>query len=393
MTALPEARAARPDDAEAVLNTLCAAFDLNADAARPIFYADPFYDLSHKRVLAVPEVGVVSCLTVVPMTLRVGGIPVPAAGVAGVATRPEFQRRGYAAALLEATVPVLWNELCYPISLLQPLSAPFYRRFGWETASSTVCWAASPSSLLPSAGAKLVRRATAADWPGIIALHAEMTHGETGACVRDPRRWALIQMPVPGREVYVCEEADGVMGYAIWGRGDALQVLEMHGRTPQARRALAGFLARQPEPLAEWPASTALLAAFGFSETGTTVRPDMMLRVTDLEAALSAVHAALYRPVLADVRTSLTLHLTDPLCPVNTRPLRLTPRGVTVGIGEDRHWLRADIGALGPLYLGYSLPSDAHRAGLLMTGSAETLALADRLFPRRAPYLAPLDQS
>ena len=62
----PIARTARPAEAEAVLETLCAAFGLNADAARPIFYADPYYDLTHKRILVTPPAGIVSCLTVVP---------------------------------------------------------------------------------------------------------------------------------------------------------------------------------------------------------------------------------------------------------------------------------------------------------------------------------------
>ena len=129
VTPQAEARAARPEEAEAVLQTIALAFDLNADAARPIYRADPYYDLSHKRVLVLPDDGLVSCLTVVPLSLRVGGVPVPCGGVAGVATRPDRQGRGHAGALVSATVPALWDELGYPLSLLHAASAPFYRRF------------------------------------------------------------------------------------------------------------------------------------------------------------------------------------------------------------------------------------------------------------------------
>ena len=212
-----EARAARPDEAEAVLETLCAAFDLNADAARPIFYGDPFYDLSHKRVLTIPGAGIISCLTVVPTVVRVGGVPVPAGGIAGVATRPEFQRQGHAASLLSATVSVLWNELHYPLSLLHPVSAPLYRRFGWETASSVLRWAATPASLPSYDEAHFIRPAASADWSAIEFLYTELTYRDTGACVRDARRWALIQIPMPDREIYVYEDALGLSGYAIWG--------------------------------------------------------------------------------------------------------------------------------------------------------------------------------
>ena len=393
MTPRPEARAALPDEAESVLETLCAAFDLNMDAARPIFYGDPFYDLSHKRVLTVPGLGIVSCLTVVPTTVRIGGVPIPAGGIAGVATRPEAQRQGYAAALLAATVPTLWNELCYSLALLHPVSAPFYRRFGWETTSSSVQWVATPASLPSCDAAGFVRPAAAKDWPAIEAIYTKLTHSDTGACVRDARRWALIQMPVPGRESYVYEDSRGLLGYALWERRETLEVLEMHGSTSEARRGLAGFLACQPDTVVHWQASPTLLEAFGFPRVEAQPEPDIMVRITDLRAALSAVHHTLYAPLLSEAASSLTFYATDVLCAANRHPLRLTPQGVEAGAVHDRSWLRTDIGTLGPLYFGYVLPSEAQQDGLLTTDSPETLALADRLFPRRSPYIAPLDQS
>lgn len=388
---MPIARAARPAEAEAVLETLCAAFDLNADAARPIFYADPYYDLSHKRVLLAPPTGIVSCLTVVPALLQVGGVPVPAGGIAGVATRPECLRQGHAAALLEATVPALWDELGCPLSLLHPLSAPFYRRFGWETASRTLRWSTVPSSLPRHPEAAGVRPAVPSDWPAIHELQADLTRDQTGASVRDGRRWRLIGLPVPGRQAFVYDEGSGVLGYMVWERRETLFLLEMHGRTPQARRGLVGWLARQPQPTVEWPASPALLERFGLPRSGHC-EPDVMLRIVNLAAALAAVHPALYAPALAEFRQTLTVRATDTGPPANTRPLRLTPDGVVPGTGHDPAWLRADIRILAQLYLGYRTPSEAAALGLVTCDSPQTLALADRLFPARRPYVPPLDQ-
>ena len=385
-------RAARPAEAEAVLETLCAAFDLNADAARPIFYADPFYDLTHKRVLVMPPSGLVSCLTIVPALLQVGGVPVPAGGVAGVATRPECRRRGHAAALLEATVPALWDELGYPLSLLHPLSAPFYRRFGWETASRTLRWVAVPSSLPRHPEAARVRPAAPSDWPAIQAIQADLTRAETGASVRDGRRWRLIALPVPGREAFVYDEGGGVLGYLIWERRETLFLLEMHGRTEAARRGLVGRLARRPEPTVEWPTSPALLGRFGLPPHSGQCEPDVMLRIVDLAAALAAVHSALYAPALAEAGRTLTVRATDTGRAANARPLRLTPDGVAPGTGHDATWLRADIRILAQLYLGYRTASEAAALGLVVCDSPPTLALADRLFPARFPYVAPLDQ-
>ena len=393
MTQSPEARAARPEEAEEVLETLCAAFELNVDSARPIFYADPYYQLTHKRVLSVPNTGIVSCLTIVPALVRIGGAVVSAGGVAGVATRPAFQNRGYAAALLAATVPALWDELGYPVSFLHPVSSPFYRQLGWETASSHILWAAVPSSLPKHAESLFVRQAASGDWSTIAAIQADLTRDGTGTSARDSRRWALIQMVVPGRECYVYEDSAGICGYALWERGETLELLEMFGRTQAARRGLVGFLARQPDLIVHWASSPALLASFGFDPAGKQAEPDLMLRVVNLAASLSAVHAAQYCTVLNDFKTEITLQITDPLCLLNNRPLRLTPEGVEPGAEGNTPWLRTDIQTWGPHYLGYSLPSEAAARGLLTTDSRETLALADRLFPLRNPYVAPLDQS
>ena len=384
-------RAARPEDAEAVLEILCLAFGLDTEAARPIFYGDPYYDLSLKRVLSLPGAGPVSCLTVVPTQLRIGGTLVPAAGVAGVATRPAFQRRGHAAALLAATVPALYAALGFPVALLHPVSAPLYRRFGWEYASRHVRWLSAPSSLPPSAEAACVRPVSDADWPAIYALHDAETRTGTGAFARDTRRWQLVRLPVSGREAFVYEQQGGITGYGISERHDVLHLLELAGQTEDARRGLVGFLARLPDALIEWSASPALLDRFSLSWAGLPLDPGVMLRIVDLEAALSLLHPAHFAPILAELGTALSIHADDDLCPQNTRPLRLAADGVFPAGGRDGSWLRADIRTLARLYLGDLLPSEA-AAHALTVDSPKTLSLADRLFPRREPYVAPLDQ-
>ena len=385
-------RAARPEEAEAVLETLCLAFGLDQAAARPLFYADPYYDLSGKRVLALPGVGVVSCLTLIPSLLRIGGAIVPAAGLAGVATRPAFQCRGYAASLLTATVPALYAELGCAVSLLHPVSSPFYQKLGWEYASRQVRWMSAPASLPDGVEADNVRPALAGDWPAIEALSDALTQAGTGSFQRDSRRWQLVQMPVLGREAFVYEHHGTITGYCIWDRHDILHLLEMQGRTEDARRGLVGLLARQPDALIEWAASSALLDQFRLPWAGLPLEPSIMLRIVDLEAALSCLHPAHFAPVLSELDGVLTIQAADALCPQNTRPLRLTADGVTPAASSDGPWLHADIRIMARLYFGDLLPSEAAAENLLWVDSPQTLSLADRLFPRRQPYIAPLDQ-
>jgi len=107
-----------------------------------------------------------------------------------------------------------------------------------------------------------------------------------------------------------------------------------------------------------------------------------------LEAALMALHPALYAPVLTKLGATLTIYADDDLCPANTRPLHIPPHGVCFTEDMPGPWLRADIRTLARLYLGDLLPTEAE----VSADSPQTLRLADRLFPRREPYVASLDQ-
>lgn len=72
----------------------------------------------------------VSHLLVVPRQLDLGaGAPLETAYLELVATRPGYQRRGYAGALLRA-LPALVGS--FSVAALSPVDSGFYARFGWE---------------------------------------------------------------------------------------------------------------------------------------------------------------------------------------------------------------------------------------------------------------------
>jgi predicted acetyltransferase len=391
-----EIRAARPEEADDMLRVLCAAFGMPFDAARPIFYRDPFFDLSHKRLLRTPEDGIVSCLTVIPCHVRVGAAWVPLGGIAGVATQPSQQARGYAGRLLQATIGTLADELRYPLSGLFALSEERYRRLGWETSTQASCRILAAIPRPP--GVPSARAATAADRASVRALHASHSGERTGDCLRDDRRWRLIE--AAARECAVVGPPGGVTGYAFWERrGDAVHLLEMAGPV-DARRGLMDFLGRGQGKIAalEWTAPPGEWRALGLSEAepegavDCVPPPGLMLRLTDAAAALEAVHGANLASVLAACGRTLTVRPADPVRRENNLPLRLTPAGVSAGRASDADWIAADVRALAPVYFGLRTPSQAREAGHLTASSPQALALADALFPPRHPFVAPLDQ-
>lgn len=401
-----EIRAVRAEEADDTLHVLCAAFGLSYEAARPIYYQDPFFALSHKRLLRTPDDGIISCLTVIPTRIRVGAAWVPAGGIAGMATRPDRRRQGWGSRLLAATASALADELHYPLSPLFARSESYYGRLGWETVSDTALWRGRLADLPDSAEAAFVRPLGTDDGEARAALHslqAAEVSCRTGTCARDDRRWRIIEGidgPLPGREWVVFQPpGEPVSGYACYelateGGESVLRVQEMHGATASARRGLVGYFAVRTAlaDSLEWPTTTSDLGAFGLSPDTTTREPGMMLRLTDLPAALAATHAANLAPVLVPSGCTLTLRATDSIRPENERPVRLTAAGVSPGAETDTDWIAADIRVLAKLYLGYCIPSDAQAQGRLQASSPVALALADALFPARAPFVAPLDQ-
>jgi aminoglycoside 2'-N-acetyltransferase I len=94
-----------------------------------IEWADPEWTL-----LGRLEEQIVSLISIFPREVRVNQQGIPVGGVGGVATHPDYQRRGLAGHLMERTITFLRDELKYPFGLLvcSDLRIPYYQKFGWQ---------------------------------------------------------------------------------------------------------------------------------------------------------------------------------------------------------------------------------------------------------------------
>ncbi|HPH95881.1 MAG TPA: GNAT family N-acetyltransferase [Anaerolineaceae bacterium] len=68
-----------------------------------------------------------------------GGVPVWVAGIGGVSTHPDWQRRGYARQLLRAAVPVMRDTIGADFGLLlcEDHVVPVYASCGWQVVGSS----------------------------------------------------------------------------------------------------------------------------------------------------------------------------------------------------------------------------------------------------------------
>lgn len=99
-----------------------------------------------------------STFTVSDFTIHFDGSSSPMGGIGGVATLPEYRRRGGVRACFEAALPDMY-ENGYDFSYLFPFSTAYYRKFGYESCVQRYCWAVDLGLLAPPAIGGTIRLA------------------------------------------------------------------------------------------------------------------------------------------------------------------------------------------------------------------------------------------
>lgn len=331
---------------------------------------------------------------------RLRGSWVPLAGLASVATPPEYRRRGYVRHLVAASLE-RWRGTA-PLSALWPFDRGFYRQFGWATANTTVEYACPPETLASACdeASGQFRRVTADDWERLQAVHEAHAAERTLTIRRDEDWWreTVFRAGEDDRPYVYAWERDGqVRGYLVYeveSTGDdfrdrRLDVSDLAFADHEARLNLLGFLAdhgSQASAVVHYHEDDDLLDLVADpSEVDCTVSAGPMVRVVDVERALEAV------PYPEDATLDLTLAVTDGTAPWNDGVFRLA---VADGTGRcTRHDsapsaadASLDVGTLSQLVVGYRGVRAARRRGDLAAGAA-TAATLDTAFPPTTVYL------
>lgn len=184
---LPSIRPARSEDLEGVLNILCSAFEMPRRQTAEVLYGDP--DLRPDRFLVASVDGRPSgCLMLTSAPAEIASAPVPVAGISGLATVPEMQRRGVATALLRAAEEQL-RDRGYAIALLQATLPEFYESRGWTVVADGVLARMRASRLRQLPCDTNVRAAAPCDRLAIAAFFEETSRGAPLRFLRPERVW------------------------------------------------------------------------------------------------------------------------------------------------------------------------------------------------------------
>ena len=355
-------------------------------------YLDPGHNrrLDPDLVYVAEEDGAPRATAVeLPMQVYLDGRAVPMGGVSGVATHPAYRRRRLAKSLLEAVLYGM-RERGVHISMLAPFSHAFYRASGYELAGEAIAYDLSPADLPTSPEQSHVRAHREADLPAMKHM-LETEAASHRLCVRrGESRWhEILENPAPvdeddeAKESAVYERDGVVEGYLLYRhrkgtdsgeRTRILEVPELVAGTQRAREARVRYQTSPNEPLHPFLQSSYVRA---------TIEPEKMLRLVDVEGALSYLSRSVPEP--------LVLEVTDDAIPENAGTYTVGEGNVVRGAAAPER-VALDVRQLAQLYAGYLSARQLHRRGLVKPGSGRSLELLDAIFPPADPWVFPLDR-
>ncbi|MFK7691842.1 enhanced intracellular survival protein Eis [Paenibacillus sp. HJGM_3] len=341
-------------------------------------------------------------VAILPLRIMVQGVAYEMGGIAHVATYPELRRGGLVSKLIVRSLEEM-KRSGQTVSMLNPFSFAFYRKFGWEWFCDLVTYSVE-SRHLPrfKDTAGQIKRGGEGDLGVVAELYAAYTTRFNGMLVRDEAWWkSTVFRRKLGQLALYCNdrgEPEGYMLYAI--RDRRFRIHEWIPLSADSRKGLWQFVANHDsivdsvdismpadDPTAHW-----------FAEPGTAGRklyPYYMARIVDLEPFLRLYPFATQPP-----GSTLRITVQDEHAPWNggtwelqwlqgggftiTR-VNVLPAADGTEAGGDE-WLACDICTLSSLLLGSSRPAALWELGRLR-GRSTAVELLERTIPRRTPYL------
>jgi|GEM_PF-1557933 predicted acetyltransferase len=405
-----EARAIIDGEQELFLAQMCQVFGLDIDGARPIFYNDPFFDLSHKRVLFDNGSNrIISSLTVVPAEIRIsGGGIIKAAGIAGVCTVPDLRRHGYAKRLLRETLVSVSKEFGYAAAALLTDSPDVYRSIGFEICSSVNHWSMRRRDLPTNQNTANAAPVTLANEAGLIdeIRHLyDVSSRAPGVFLRRERRWSIISQAYSRNDILTWRD-DGVLtGCLLYrtrkrDREQILDIIELLASTEAAAKGLIAAVQKlRTIVTVTGQSDSAFLETTGLRNipgVRSSQRPGVMMALIDIEACLESVAATgVAADTISNSKSGLTIRLENCVFPTGKKPIRLfaIKNGIAMAPADEiiGDWISLDSGAMTQLFFGFKSATSLHTEGRIRISSDDALTLTDSIFPKYDTFLGQLD--
>ncbi|MEH7380719.1 GNAT family N-acetyltransferase [Bacillus sp. JJ1533] len=319
----------------------------------------------------------------IPLTTSVGDQSFKMGGIAGVATYPEYRRKGYVKELLTYALETMKTQ-GFTVSMLHPFDVSFYRKYGWELFSNRLKTIQQRSDLImlePVEGTVKRYLFENVNLDELNQVYRQYASRFSGMLVREDDWWKSV---IDDLHIAIYYDAtERPIGYILYETKDEkMTVEEFVPVNAEARRGLWNFICQHDSMIAELEMITyekePLFFALKKQKTvKREVLPYFMVRIVDVESFLKEYKFA--------GNETLKLQITDPFAPWNEKTL-LVKEGKVQVTEETEGALKLSINALSTVLFGHKRPSELCAAGMI-DGADSDVEAFEKVIPDRPAYM------
>ncbi|MCC3358596.1 GNAT family N-acetyltransferase [Bacillus sp. REN16] len=319
----------------------------------------------------------------IPLTTYVGDQSFKMGGIAGVATYPEYRRRGYVKELLTYALETMKTQ-GFTVSMLHPFDVSFYRKYGWELFSNrlkTVHQRSDLSMLDPAEGSVKRYLFENVNLDELKEIYKQYATQFSGMLVREDDWWKSVVDDLNIAIYYDASEQP--LGYILYESKDNKMVVEEFVPVNfEARRGMWNFICQHDSMISELEMTTyekePLFFALKKQKTvKREVTPYFMVRIVDIESFLTKYKFT--------GNETVKLQITDPFATWNEKTF-LVKEGEVHVTNETEGALKLSINALSTALFGHKRPTELFAAGMI-NGAESELEAFEKLVPNRLAFM------
>lgn len=335
----------------------------------------------------------VSQIVVYPMRVNVFGTLYHIGGITGVATYPEYTKRGLVHTLMKHCLEHMRDE-GQALSFLYPYSIPFYRKMGWELVSDKMTFTLRDTQLPRFSDIPDRMERVNFDHQDLKMVHDAFSWRRHGALIRDELawkeywRWDVDDMVTA---IYYNErhEPSGYIVYYL--EKEIFHIKEMIYLDQDARKGLWNYISAHFSMVTEVRSAnyTGEPVAFLFedSEIKEIITPYIMARIVDFKDFIMQFPFADRAG-----ETAIRFKVEDTITQWNQGifNVRISQAGTTCERSADidaPYDVEANIQTLTTMFMGYKRPSYLSRLRRLKA-DAQMVELLEKAIPREKPYFS-----
>lgn len=328
----------------------------------------------------------------ISFAIHLGDKKVKMGGIAGVATYPEFRRKGYVKELFQHVLRQMRDQ-GYLASILHPFDVFFYRKFGWELLCNQLRTKMKKTDLVRGGevGGKVKRFDKQSHPDDLEYIYDQFAQQHYGMLVRSRDIWMdFVYGEHPFTAAVYYNQANQASGYILYKiHNHKMVVKEFVPLDQEARNGLWHFICQHDSMIEDLEMTTTENEPLFFTLPEPRVKAELapygMVRIVDVVPFLQQ-----YPFQWRENHEEVIIHISDRFAPWNQQTILCKDQQIQA-LCEDEaktyenRGIRCDINSLSAALFGYRRPQALYHINQ-MQGDAEDIEAFDKLIPAQQPF-------